>query len=48
MCNAYGYVRVSCQDQNEARQLLALKKNSVDPAKIFIDRQSGKDFERPQ
>ena len=41
----YGYIRVSSTDQNEDRQLLEMKKVKVD--KIFIDKQSGKDFNRP-
>ena len=44
----YGYVRVSSHDQNEDRQLIALKKAGVDEGNIFVDKQSGKDFERPQ
>ena len=43
----YGYVRVSSKDQNENRQLLALKKVSVLDKNIFVDKQSGKDFKRP-
>ena len=46
MSATYGYVRVSSQDQNEDRQLLALKEKLVDPKQTFIDKQSGKDFER--
>ena len=42
----YGYVRVSSQNQNEDSQLDALKNFGVE--KIFIDKQSGKDFKRPQ
>lgn len=42
----YGYVRVSSIDQNEDRQLLEMKRVQVD--KIFVDKQSGKDFNRPQ
>lgn len=42
----YGYARVSSSDQNEARQIDALQKAGVD--KIYLDKQSGKDFERPQ
>lgn len=42
----YGYARVSSTDQNEARQIDALQKAGCD--KIFLDKQSGKDFERPQ
>ena len=44
----YGYVRVSSQDQNEDRQLIALKEKLVDPKHTYIDKQSGKNFERPQ
>ena len=46
--NIYGYVRVSSTDQNEDRQILAMQENSVPEKNIFIDKQSGKDFERPQ
>ena len=42
----YGYVRVSTKEQNEDRQVIAMQAFSVD--KIFMDKQSGKDFERPQ
>ena len=42
----YGYVRVSSIDQNEDRQIIEMKKAGV--TKIFIDKQSGKDFERSQ
>jgi DNA invertase Pin-like site-specific DNA recombinase len=42
----YGYVRVSSADQSEDRQLVAMEETGVSPAKIFIDRQSGKDFDR--
>lgn len=48
MATTYGYVRVSSQDQNEERQLIALKEKLVDPKHTYIDKQSGKDFERPQ
>lgn len=44
----YGYVRVSSTDQNEDRQLIALQEHGVDEKKIYIDKQSGNDFERPQ
>ena len=44
----YGYVRVSSVDQNEERQLIALCERSVPAKNIFKDKQSGKDFERPQ
>ena len=43
----YGYVRVSSTDQNEDRQLIALREQGVDEKNIFIDKQSGKDFDRP-
>lgn len=43
----YGYVRVSSTDQNEERQLLELKRLKVSKSYIFMDKQSGKDFERP-
>lgn len=45
--NIYGYVRVSTREQNVERQLIALKKMGISQSKIFIDRQSGKDFRRP-
>ena len=44
----YGYVRVSTRDQNEARQLVAMKEFGVPESSIFMDKQSGKDFNRPQ
>lgn len=43
----YGYIRVSSRDQNEDRQMDALK-TLVKPEKIYMDKQSGKDFNRPQ
>lgn len=46
--SVYGYVRVSSVEQNEDRQLLALEKVGVAKRNIFIDKQSGKDFERPR
>ena len=46
--NTYGYVRVSTKDQNEDRQLIALHKLNIPKKNIFMDKQSGKDFERPQ
>ena len=45
--NVYGYVRVSSQEQNEDRQLIAMEESGVERANIFIDKQSGKDFDRP-
>lgn len=44
----YGYVRVSSTDQNEDRQMIALHQVGVEDKHIFMDKQSGKDFERPQ
>ncbi|MBR4766085.1 MAG: recombinase family protein [Clostridia bacterium] len=44
----YGYVRVSSTDQNEGRQMIAMYEKEVPPKNIFTDKQSGKDFERPQ
>ena len=43
----YGYVRVSSRDQNEARQLVAMKEFGVPDDNIFMDKQSDKDFNRP-
>ncbi len=48
MGNVFGYIRVSCRDQNEDRQMLDLIELQVPEKNIFIDKQSGKDFERPQ
>ncbi len=48
MCNIYGYIRVSSRDQNADRQLIALKELDIPKKNIFMDKQSGKDFERPQ
>lgn len=44
----YGYIRVSDTDQNEARQVKAMQEAGVDERFILIDKQSGKDFNRPQ
>ena len=44
----YGYVRVSTRDQNEARQMIAMQAFGIDERHIFIEKQSGKDFNRPQ
>ena len=44
----YGYVRVSTREQNEDRQMIALHEQGVDSKNIYMDKQSGKDFERPQ
>ena len=44
----YGYVRVSTREQNEDRQLIALREVGVENKNIYLDKQSGKDFDRPQ
>ncbi len=44
----YGYVRVSSTDQNEERQMVALAEAGVAEKNIFMDKQSGKSFDRPQ
>lgn len=44
----YGYVRVSSADQNTDRQIHALAEAGIDGANMFIDRKSGRDFDRPQ
>lgn len=44
----YGYVRVSCAEQNEQRQFIEMKKAGVGEKNIFADKLSGKDFNRPQ
>lgn len=46
--DVYGYIRVSSVDQNEARQLIALRGKGVAMRHIYLDKQSGKDFHRPQ
>ena len=48
MAEIYGYARVSSRDQSEDWQVNALKNFGVSAEKIFVDRQSGKDFNRPQ
>ena len=44
----YGYIRVSTREQNEDRQLIAMRELSIAEGNPFMDKQSGKDFERPQ
>jgi len=44
----YGYIRVSSTDQNEDRQRIAMGEQAVPKRNIFMDKQSGKDFDRPQ
>ena len=46
--NIYGYMRVSSKEQNEDRQKIALTEMGVPENNIYMDKQSGKDFERPQ
>ena len=46
MGTLYGYVRVSTQEQNEDRQLISMKEMGIENQNIFMDKQSGKDFER--
>lgn len=43
----YGYIRVSSADQNEDRQLVAMQGLGIPQERIFMDKQSGKDFNRP-
>jgi DNA invertase Pin-like site-specific DNA recombinase len=42
----YGYVRASTKEQNEQRQMIALREFGIDVKRIYMDKQSGKDFER--
>ena len=44
----YGYIRVSSTDQNEARQWAALRSRGIQSGRIYGDKQSGKDFQRPE
>lgn len=44
----YGYIRVSSVDQNEDRQRIALREREVEERNIYMDKQSGKDFNRPR
>ena len=48
MLKEYGYIRVSSTDQNEERQLIEIGKMNIPKSHIYIDKQSGKDFDRPQ
>lgn len=47
MKKRYGYIRISSKDQNIARQIDAMKKEGIEKKYMYIDMQSGKDFERP-
>ncbi len=44
----YGYVRVSTKEQNEDRQLAAMAKYEIPKKNLFVEKQSGKDFDRPE
>jgi len=46
--NTYGYIRISSTDQNEERQQIALRAKAVPKQNIFMDKRSGKNFDRPQ
>jgi len=46
--STYSYIRVSTREQNEDRQLIALREMSIPEGNIFMDKQSGKDFNGPQ
>ncbi len=48
MSEVYGYCRVSSISQNEDRQIIAMHEMGVEDDRIFVDKQSGKDFNRPQ
>lgn len=43
----FGYIRVSTRDQNEDRQRIAMREAGVEDSRIYMDKQSGKDFQRP-
>ena len=47
MAQIYGYIRVSTREQNENRQLIAIRDFGIKSNNIFLDKQSGKDFNRP-
>ncbi len=47
MTKTYGYIRVSTKEQNEERQIIAMREFGVDEKSMVIDKQSGKDFNRP-
>ena len=48
MANVYAYIRVSSREQNEDRQMNALQEKGVFSRNIYIDKISGKDFNRPE
>lgn len=43
----YGYIRVSTREQNEDRQLIAIQERNIEKSQIYMDKMSGKDFNRP-
>ena len=47
MSETYGYIRVSSKEQNEGRQLIAMERQRVPAGNVYLDKQSGKDFDRP-
>ena len=47
MGDEYGYIRVSSTDQNEDRQLIAMQAKNIPQSHLYMDKQSGKDFQRP-
>ena len=48
MGNMYGYIRVSSTDQHEDRQLVAMAERGIPQSRLYMDKQSGKDFDRPR
>ncbi len=48
VANIYGYIRVSTKDQNEQRQLHKMMERGVEARRIFVDKASGRHFDRPQ
>ena len=48
MGKVYGYIRVSSTDQHEDRQLIAMAERGIPQSRMYMDKQSGKDFKRPQ
>ena len=46
--NVYGYIRVSSTDQKEDRQIIELGKKNIPKENIYVNKQSGKDFDSPQ
>ena len=45
--NVYGYIRVSTREQNEDRKIIAMEGLGIPEKNLFMDKQSGKDFDRP-